>query len=175
MGSAQAEKPWRGGATVSSSSLAFGWQLRRRSEVSEWRRKERMRPLALRGSCSAQACANTRTGRLIWGLPRRRPGGGRAAVARAWRAQETLGREGRRGGGGRERRVGTCRSWRWSSGCGIGGKRRWQERSRGGSRAPEEEEAGRCQRDRFANLENSRDSSVKKEFLLIQNTSEKNV
>jgi hypothetical protein len=60
-------------------------------------------------------------------------------------------------------------------GCGTGGERRWQERSRGGSRAPEEEEAGRCQRDRFANLENSRDSSVKKEFLLIQNPSEKNV
>jgi hypothetical protein len=39
----------------------------------------------------------------------------------------------------------------------------------------EEEEAGRCQRDSFANLENSRDFSVKKEFLLIQTPSEKNV
>jgi hypothetical protein len=38
-----------------------------------------------------------------------------------------------------------------------------------------EEEAGRCQKDLFANLENSRDSSVKKGFLLIQNPSEKNV
>jgi hypothetical protein len=39
----------------------------------------------------------------------------------------------------------------------------------------EEEEAGRCQQDFFTNLEISRDSSVKKEFPLIQNPSEENV
>jgi hypothetical protein len=44
-----------------------------------------------------------------------------------------------------------------------------------GSRALEEEEAGRCQKNSFANLENSRDFSVKKEFRLIQKSSEKNV
>jgi hypothetical protein len=159
---------------VSSSSPAFGWQWRWRSEASEWGRKERMRALALRGSGSAQACAKTRAGLLIWSLPRRRLGGGRAAVACAWRAQEKPGREGSRGWGGRGRRVGTSRSWRWSSGCCTDGERWWQERSRGGSRAPEEEEAGSCQKDLFANLENSRDFSVKKEFPLIQNPSEKN-
>jgi hypothetical protein len=57
----------------------------------------------------------------------------------------------------------------------AGGERRWQERSRGGSRAPEEEEAGRCQGDLFAILENSKDFSIKKEFRLIQKSSEKNV
>jgi hypothetical protein len=39
----------------------------------------------------------------------------------------------------------------------------------------EEEEAGRSQKDLFAILEISRDSSVKKDFPLIQNPSEKNV
>jgi hypothetical protein len=47
-----------------------------------------------------------------------------------------------------------------SRGCCTGGERRWQRRSRRGSRAPEEE-AGRCQGDLFAILENSKDFSAK--------------
>jgi hypothetical protein len=90
-----------------------------------------MRPTAQWGSCSAQARANTGTGRSIWGLPRRRLGGGRAAAARAWRAQETPGREGSRGGRGRGRRVGACRGWRWSLGRGVGGERRGRNRAQG--------------------------------------------
>jgi hypothetical protein len=129
----QVEQLWRGGATVSSSSLAFGWKWWRCSEASEWKRKGRMRTLAPRGSCSAQACANTRIGRSVWSLPRRRLGGGRATVARAWRAQETPRREGSRSGRGRRRRVCMCSSWRWSSGSCAGGERRWQKQSRGGS------------------------------------------
>jgi hypothetical protein len=39
----------------------------------------------------------------------------------------------------------------------------------------EEEEAGRSQKDLFAIEEISRDSSIKKDFPLIQNPSEKNV
>jgi hypothetical protein len=146
MGSAQAEQRWRGGTTVSSSSPAFGRQWRRRSEAWEWRRKERMRPLAPRGSCSAQTRASTRTGRSAWGLPRRRLGGGRAAVARAWRAQETPGRERSRGGRGRRRRVDMCSSWRWSSGSCADGERRWQSRSEGEAAVAEEEEAGNVRR-----------------------------
>jgi hypothetical protein len=91
------------------------------------------RPLAPRGSSSAQARANARTGRLVWSLPRRQLGGGRAAVACAWRAQETPRREGSRGGRGRGRRVGACRGWRWSLGCGAGGERRGRSRAGGGS------------------------------------------
>jgi hypothetical protein len=53
-----------------------------------------MRPTARWGSCSAQARANTGAGRSIWGLPRWRLGGGRAAVACAWRAQERQGERG---------------------------------------------------------------------------------
>jgi hypothetical protein len=57
-----------------------------------------MRPTARRGSCSTQAHANTGTGRSIWGLPRQRLGGGRAAVASAGDAREggeqRCGREG---------------------------------------------------------------------------------
>jgi hypothetical protein len=82
-GSVQAEQLWRGGATVSSSSPAFGRQWRRRSEAWEWGRKGRMRPLAPWGSCSAQARADTRTGR---GRRRRvekiSAGGGAAAAVK---------------------------------------------------------------------------------------------
>jgi hypothetical protein len=133
-GSVQAEQRWRGGATVSSSSPAFGRQWRRRSEAWEWRRKEGMHPLALRGSCSARARASTRTGRSVWGLPRQRLGGGRAAVACAWRAQETPGREGSRGGRGRRRRVGMYSSWRWSSGTvlAVGGGAEAEQRGKRG-------------------------------------------
>jgi hypothetical protein len=105
-----------------------------------------MRPTARRGSCSTQAHANTGTGRSIWGLPRRRLGGGRAAVARAWRAQETPGRERSRGGRGRRRRVDMCSSWRWSSGSCADGERRWQSRSEGEAAVAEEEEAGNVRR-----------------------------
>jgi hypothetical protein len=49
------------------------------------------------------------------------------------------------------------------------------ERSRGEAAVTEEEEAGRSQKDLFTILEISRDSSVKKEFPLIQNPNEKNV
>jgi hypothetical protein len=66
-------------------------------------------------------------------------------------------------------------SRRWRSGCGIGGERQRQKRSRGEAAMVEEEEAERCQKDLFAILEISRDSSIKKEFPLIQNPSEKNV
>jgi hypothetical protein len=67
------------------------------------------------------------------------------------------------------------RSWRWSSGYCAGGERRWQSEAEGEAAVAEEEEAGRCQQDLFTNLEISRDSSVKKEFPLIQNPSEENV
>jgi hypothetical protein len=42
---------------------------------------------------------------LTGGLPRRRLGGGRAATARAWRAQKRPGEKRSRGGEGRGRRV----------------------------------------------------------------------
>jgi hypothetical protein len=141
----EVEQLWRGGATVSSSSPAFGWKWWRCSKASEWKRKRRMRPLVPRGSCCAQARTNMRIGRSVWSLPRRRLGGGRAAVARAWRAQETPGREGSRVGRGRGQRVGTCRSWRWSLGRGAGGERWWQEQSRGGSEEDRGRRSSRCQ------------------------------
>jgi hypothetical protein len=127
------DQRWRGGTTVSSSSPAFGWKCQRRSEAWEWRKKEITRPLAPRVNSSAQSRANAKLGRSVWSLPQRQLGGGRAVVARAWRAQGTPGRERSRGGRGKGRRVGMYRSWRWSSGRGAGGKRRWQERNRGGS------------------------------------------
>jgi hypothetical protein len=49
------------------------------------------------------------------------------------------------------------------------------ERSRGEAAVTEEEEAGRSLKDLFTILEISRDSSIKKEFPLIQNPNEKNV
>jgi hypothetical protein len=145
---------------VSSSSPAFGWKWWRHSETSEWKRKRRMRPIAPRGSCSAQARTNTRIGRSVWSLPWRRLGGGRAAVARAWRAQETPEREGSRGGRGRRRRVGMCSSWRLSSGSCVGGERRWQEQSRGGSEGDRGRRSSRCQWDLFAISKKFRDLSV---------------
>jgi hypothetical protein len=84
-------QPWGSGATVSSSSPAFGWQWRWRSEASEWRRKERTRALALRGTCSAHARAKTRTGLLIWAChvtARWRPSGGGARVVSAGEARK---------------------------------------------------------------------------------------
>jgi hypothetical protein len=164
MGSAQAEQRWRGGATVSSSSPAFGRQWRRRSEAWEWRRKEGMRPLASRGSSSAIARASTRTGRSVWGLPRRRLGGGQAAVARAWRAQGTPGRERSRGGGGRRRRVGMCSSWRWRCGGGEAAARgqccRRQSRTEQDPRAGERRREGRGPGDWFVISKKCRDLSV---------------
>jgi hypothetical protein len=53
VGSVQAERRWRDGATVSLSSLAFGRQWQRCSEAWEWRKKEGMCPLASWGSRSA--------------------------------------------------------------------------------------------------------------------------
>jgi hypothetical protein len=53
-----------------------------------------------------------------------------------------------------------CRSWRWSSGCGIGGERQRQGQSRGEAVVPEEDEAGRCEGDLFAIPKNFRDLSV---------------
>jgi hypothetical protein len=101
-GPVQAERPWRGGATVSSSSPAFGRRWRRRSEAWEWRKKRRMRPTARWGGGSTQARANTGARHSIWSSPRRRLGGGRAAVVRAWRVQEMPGREGSRSGEGKD-------------------------------------------------------------------------
>jgi hypothetical protein len=53
-----------------------------------------------------------------------------------------------------------CRSWRWSSGCGISGERQRQEQSRGEAVVPEEDEAERCQGDLFAIPKKFRDLSV---------------
>jgi hypothetical protein len=79
----QAEQLRRDGATVSSSSPAFGRQWRRRSEVWEWRRRRRMRPTARWGSCSAQARANTGLGARFGACH----GGGSVAAERRWRAR----------------------------------------------------------------------------------------
>jgi hypothetical protein len=57
-------------------------------------------------------------------------------------------------------------------------RRQWaagQKQSRGEARVTEEEEAGRSQKDLFAIWEISRDSSVNKDFPLIQNSNERNV
>jgi hypothetical protein len=66
-----------------------------------------------------------------------------------------------------------CRSWRLSSGCGIGGERLRQEQSRGEAVVPEEDEAGRCQGDLFAIPKNFRDLSVNLNFSLLQRSNEK--
>jgi hypothetical protein len=99
-----------------------------------------MQPTARWGSGSTQARANTGAGHSIWGSPRRRLGGGRAAVVRAWRVQEMPGREGSRSGEGKGRRVEGKSSRRWRSGDCAGGERRWQNGSRGEARVTEEEE-----------------------------------
>jgi hypothetical protein len=86
-----------------------------------------------------------------------------ADVRASWRARKGAAEgEGERKwtGRGRRRRVGMCRSWRWSSGCGIGGEQQWQEQSKGEAVVPEEDEAGRCQGDLFAIPKNFRDLSV---------------
>jgi hypothetical protein len=49
------------------------------------------------------------------------------------------------------------------------------ERSKGGSGGDRGRRTCKCQEDPFANRKTSRDSSVKKDFPLIQNPSEKNV
>jgi hypothetical protein len=63
----------------------------------------------------------------------------------SWRARVRAAGERKGVGVGRRRRVGTCRSWRWSLGRGAGGKRRWQEQSRGGSGGDRGRRSSRCQ------------------------------
>jgi hypothetical protein len=50
-----------------------------------------------------------------------------------WRARVRPGGERKEVETGRGRRVEGCSSWRWHSGRGIGGERRWQEQHRAGS------------------------------------------
>jgi hypothetical protein len=159
-GLVQAEQLRRNGTTVSSSSPAFGWKWQLGSEAWEWERKEITRLLAPRGSSSAHARANAKPGCSVWSLPRRQLGGGRAAVARAWRAQGTPGRERSRGGRGKGRHVGMCRSWRWSSGAASAASGSGRSRVEGEAVVPEEDEAGRCQGNLFAIPKKFRDLSV---------------
>jgi hypothetical protein len=53
------------------------------------------------GPSGTDAPTNTGAGHLLWSSPRRRLGGGRAAVLRAWRVQEMPGRKGSRSGEGK--------------------------------------------------------------------------
>jgi hypothetical protein len=92
------------------------------------------------GPSGTDALTNIEAGHSIWSSPRRRLGGGRAAVVRAWRVQEMPGREGSRSREGKGRRVEGKSSRRWHSGDCAGGERRWQNGSRGEARVTEEEE-----------------------------------
>jgi hypothetical protein len=93
-----------------------------------------------------------------------------STATRRWRPMEARGSRGAREraagerkevGAGRRRRVGTCRSWRWSLGCGTDGEQRWQERNRGGSGGDRGRRSSRCQWDLFAISKNFRDLLVK--------------
>jgi hypothetical protein len=78
----------------------------------------------------------------------------------SWRARERAAGERKGVGVGRRRRVGTCRSWRWSLGRGAGGEQRWQSGAEREAAVTEEEEAGRCQGDLFVISKKFRDLSV---------------
>jgi hypothetical protein len=139
----------------------------------------------------------------LYGLPGRervrreaalRPG----AATKAWRWMSrrspqlvALAAHGRRGGRcgtwgrrqrGRTRAVGRPSGDAWAravDGCGARALRRWwaagAETEQRGSEGDRGRRSSRSQKDLVEILESSRDSSVKKEFPLIQNPSEKNV
>jgi hypothetical protein len=78
----------------------------------------------------------------------------------SWHARARPEREGNSGGGSKGRRVGMCSSWRWSSGSCAGGQRRRQSGAEGEAVVPEEDEAGRSQKDLFVISKKFRDPSV---------------
>jgi hypothetical protein len=77
-------------------------------------------------------------------------------VARAREARKG----GDSGGESKGRHMGTCRSWRWSSGSCADGQRRRQSGAEGEAAVAEVEEAGRSQKDLFVISKKFRDLSV---------------
>ena len=113
VGSARAERPGRSGATVSSSSPAYGWAVAVfwGFGAGKWRV---VRGLGCGVSLGAEAHER-------WGagaLPRACHGGGEVAAAEmagaAWR-----GKEGSSAGGNGARGSWGCRMWRWAAAGGL--------------------------------------------------------
>ena len=128
-GSTRAERPWRSGATVSSSSPAFGWGGELARERGDW----------IAGVLLVLKCMREgETG----ALPKAYHGGGEVAAAEHNRGCVARERGLQRGWSG-ARGLRGCRVWRWAGGGGLrpslgGGRRRSTpaaeeaERERGG-------------------------------------------